>query len=207
MPIYSEITKDEDSVVIWHITEDVNELLRLINLSSEDAEILDAFKLDKRKNEWLASRILLQGLLKHYPEIEYSKNGKPYLRNSESCISISHTNNFAAVSLSKGPTALDIEVCAQRVEKVANRFVHPDEEKYIDVEKRLTYLTVLWSAKETLYKYFDVFGVSFKEQFLIHPFVIDKKGMFNCEFKHQNITQKLTLHYEVNNHYILVYKL
>ncbi len=207
MPVCSKIERGKGQLAVWHITEDVNQLLLLIKLSQSDAERFNTFKLDKRKKEWLASRILLQELLGHYPEIEYSENGKPYLKGVSSHISISHTHGFAAASISNQPTALDIEICSQRVEKVADRFMHTLEKENIDLKNRIAYFTVIWSAKETLYKHFDVFGVDFKEQFLVHPFKIEDNKVLSCEFHHQDVIQELKLQYEVNNQYTLVYNL
>jgi len=207
MPLYSKTEKGDGQVVVWHITESVEELLLRIDLSDEDAKRLSTFRLDKRKKEWLASRILLQCIIGCYPNIEYDKNGKPNLKGSKLCISISHTNGFAAVCVSNKPTAVDIEICSQRVEKVADRFVHPSEEAYVDDGVRTVYYTVLWSAKEALYKYYNVFGVIFKEQFIVHPFAIEKQNELSCEFHQEDVIQELKLHYEVNDKYTLVYNL
>ena len=208
MPVCSEIKKDNNNVVVvWHITETLDELLLLISLSDDDANALKQYKLEKRKKEWLVARILLQSVLGHYPAIEYLDNGKPYLKQGHRQISISHTFGYVAVSVSDQPTALDIEICAPRVEKVAKRFIHASEESYIQNDDKRAYLTTIWSAKEALYKYFNVFGVIFNQQFVVHPFKMAESGELNCTFIQQSDQQNLKLHYEVNNQYTLVYKL
>ncbi len=151
-----------DRVAIWHLTENLDELLDLIELSSEDKQTISQFKLDKRKQEWICSRLLLKQLLNEYPQIGYSTNGKPYLKNSDLHISISHTNGYVAVCAAHSPTALDIEIGSPRVEKAASRFVHDDEWKFIQDDEKISFLTLIWSAKETLYKYFDEWGVVFR---------------------------------------------
>ncbi|MBS2210554.1 4'-phosphopantetheinyl transferase superfamily protein [Carboxylicivirga mesophila] len=192
-------------VAIWKIDERVEQLKCLLGVSAKDEAVVNAFRLDKRKQEWLASRLLLKELLGFYPELIYVENGKPTLTNGASYISISHTDGYAAVSISDKPTAIDIEKCQARVEKVANRFVHADEASYIEENKKLNYLTLLWSAKEALYKYYNVYGVIFKEQFKIHPFQLSTEGGLLCDFVNQNTLSKLQLAYLANEAYTLVY--
>lgn len=206
MPLQRIINTPKDGqVAIWHLTESLDELLNLIELSNQDKQTIDQFKLDKRKQEWICSRVMLQHLLNHYPQIKYTSNGKPFLTQQNKHISISHTKNFVAVSLSDSPTALDIEICSPRVEKAASRFVHDEEWKFIKEADKIIFLTLIWSAKESLYKYFDEWGVVFKEHFRIKPFELCEQGQFqsHCNYKHHH--QDLLLHYEVTPDYAIVY--
>ncbi|WP_439181790.1 4'-phosphopantetheinyl transferase superfamily protein [Carboxylicivirga taeanensis] len=193
-------------VAVWQIEESVEQLASALLLSDNDRPVVDKFRLEKRQKEWLASRLLLKNLLGYYPELIYGDNGKPELINGTAHISISHTDGFAAVSVSDVPTALDIEVCLPRVEKVANRFVHAEEQPYLNelTDKRQC-LTLLWSAKETLYKYFNVYGVIFKEQFKVHPFLLRDRGTLMCDFITQQEVSQLELAYFINQDYTLVY--
>lgn len=206
MPLQRVIENSpQHKIAIWQIEEDVAQLAAALDVSERDREVLDGFRLDKRKKEWLAARLLLKTLLGFYPELSYDGNGKPALSNGAAFISISHTDGFAAVSVSDKPTAIDIELCQRRVEKVAKRFVHVDEEAYLGADNRIQYLTILWSAKEALYKYYNIYGVIFKEQFKVYPFVLENDGFLSCDFMHQDETDSLKLSYTVNEDYTLVY--
>ena len=60
MPILSQKTiGPKQHIAVWQIEEDVEILLNMLGISQADRQILDGFKLDTRKKEWLASRILL----------------------------------------------------------------------------------------------------------------------------------------------------
>ncbi len=208
MPLERVIENEHgNKVAIWHLTESVIELMSLIQLSDQDLNTVNKFKLDKRKQEWICSRLLFLQLTNVYPKIEYTPNGKPFLNEQGWHISISHTKNYVAVTLSDQPTALDIEIVSGRVKTAANRFIHDNEWSYIDSDYNLDYLTLIWCAKETLYKYFDEFGVVFKEHFLIKPFHLENKGQLHthCGYKHYD--KNLTLKYEVTPNYTLVYHL
>lgn len=206
MPLFDLKELDSCSTVaVWQITETVEELCALVDVPDSDKEKLETFKLDKRKQEWLATRVLLNKLLGFYPQIKYGENGKPFLGNSSYKISISHTKGYAAVCMSKHPTAIDIEIPSQRVNKISKRFVHPKEEAFIDDASRIKYLTILWSAKEALYKYYNIFGVEFKEQFLIYPFKLNDSRLLECNFTHNSVVHELQLRYELNEYYCIVY--
>lgn len=208
MPLHDIKQKDELNVMaIWHITETSDALLKLINLSKEDLQKVNNFRLEKRKQEWLASRVLLNDILGFYPQTDYSENGKPFLRNNELHISISHTNKYAAVCVSQHPTSLDIEICAERIERVINRFIHDNEKEYIPYEQRLEYYTIIWSAKEALFKYFDVPAVIFKEHFFVHPFKLSDIGVLTTEFNYKGISRKIKFKFEATKQYTLVYHL
>ncbi|TRX72169.1 4'-phosphopantetheinyl transferase superfamily protein [Carboxylicivirga sp. M1479] len=206
MPLYKTIKVTEQHVVaLWRIEESVAFLMDSLHLSAEGESILESFKLDKRKKEWLVSRLLLKELLEEYPHVRYGHNGKPELSNRTEYISISHCDSMVAVSVSNKPTALDIEVCGSRVERVANRFVHTDENKYIQEKSLRTYLTILWSAKEALYKYYNVAGVIFNEQFKISAFDIQNDGILQSEFINDGVHKKMNLNYVLLENFVLVY--
>lgn len=206
MPLHKILTISEhQTVAIWKIDETLEEFIKALDISESDKQRFDGFKLERRKKEWLAARLVLQNLLGQYPEIVYGDNGKPRLVGDERHISISHTTNYAAVSISNQPTALDIEICSSRVEKVANRFVHDSEWAYINEAEKTQYYTILWCAKEALYKHYDVFGVIFKDQFVVKPFELKPTGALQCEFLHEEVKYELTLNFLINDDFTLVY--
>ncbi|MCU4173644.1 4'-phosphopantetheinyl transferase superfamily protein [Carboxylicivirga sp. N1Y90] len=208
MPLERIIEHDQhNKVAVWHLTESLEQLHSLIHLSAEDRKTFEKFRIEKRKKEWLCSRILLQEILEHYPAIDYTSNGKPFLSNSDKHISISHTFGYVAVTVSDDTTALDIELCTDRIDKLADKFVHEKEELFFTEKDRRTFLTLIWSAKESLYKYFDEYGVIFKNDFRILPFELKTKSSFDTHTWFKQIDKQLKLNYEVNNNYILVYHL
>jgi len=208
MPIEQIINPSaQHKVAVWRVTESLDELLQLITLSTQDGETVNSFRLEKRKKEWLACRILLQHLIGKYPQIEYKKSGKPFLANHTYHISLSHTDGFVAASVSTQPTALDIEICSPRVEKVAQRYMHDKEWAFVDDNQHLSYLTLIWSAKETLFKHFDESMVVFKDHFRIAPFQLNSEGSFQASCFFYDETINLQLDYLHLPEFVLVYHL
>ena len=90
--------------------------------------ILNRYKSEGRKSEWLSVRVLLKELTGSEPDILYHDNGAPYLPESSLHISISHTKGFAAVLLSPNkPVGIDIEYRSERIHRIKSRFLSETE--------------------------------------------------------------------------------
>lgn len=208
MPVIYRDTKGSGSHVgVWQITESWQTLLEMVTLTPEDVAKVTSFGRDSRKQEWLAARVLLQQLSGMNPEIGYHRNGAPFLQNSTNRISISHTQGYAAVAISDANTvAIDIEYPSPRVLKIADRFLHPDEEAFLDKQRLADYQTVIWCAKEALFKWWGETDVTFKEHLRIHPFTLQTDAvMLEATISKGSFYAKLALHCIVNSNYILVY--
>ena len=184
MPNYAHHTFEWGGIAIWHITETSDELYALLDTEKYDSRLL-GMKNEVRRAEWLAVRLLVKELFGPEAEVAYHPTGRPYLKNSTTHISISHTKGFAAVAYHhEAPVGMDIEYLSSRVERIALRFTTRDEASYIDRHDesvRQMYHLINWSAKETLYKLFDSPSMAeFKEVFYIAPYALAECGTMNA---------------------------
>lgn len=184
MPNYAHHTFEWGGIAIWHITETTDELYALLDTEKYDSQLL-GMKNEVRRAEWLAVRLLVKDLFGPEAEVAYHPTGRPYLKNSTTHISISHTKGFAAVAYHhEAPVGMDIEYLSSRVERIALRFTTRDEASYIDRHDesvRQMYHLINWSAKETLYKLFDSPSMAeFKEVFHIAPYALAECGTMNA---------------------------
>ena len=184
MPNYAHHTFEWGGIAIWHITETSDELYALLDTEKYDSQLL-GMKNEVRRAEWLAVRLLVKELFGPEAEVAYHPTGRPYLKNSTTHISISHTKGFAAVAYHhEAPVGMDIEYLSSRVERIALRFTTRDETSYIDRHDesvRQMYHLINWSAKETLYKLFDSPSMAeFKEVFHIAPYALAECGTMNA---------------------------
>jgi phosphopantetheinyl transferase len=184
MPNYVHHTYEGGGIAIWHITETADELYALLGTHRYDTQLAEK-KNESRRAEWLAVRLLVKELFGSEAEVAYHPTGRPYLKNSTTHISISHTKGFAAVAYHHGaPLGMDIEYLYSRVERIASRFTTRAEASYIDVhaeDVRQMYHLINWSAKETLYKLFDSPSMAeFKEVFHIASYVLAECGTMNA---------------------------
>src|SRR5690606_21449454 len=151
-----------------------------LQLDERERSVFDSFKNQhKRSLHWLGSRVLLRTMLntEKYINLKIDEYKKPYLVNLPHHISISHSYDYAAVMVSlNGPVGIDIEQISSKIERIAERFLRPDELDFIDPESRETHLYACWSAKEAIYKWYGKGGLAFYGGIVLKPFCLEKEG-------------------------------
>ncbi|WP_068472042.1 4'-phosphopantetheinyl transferase family protein [Saccharicrinis aurantiacus] len=207
MPPINTINHNNGFVKVWKIEETVDEILAELQVSDDDLQKVNSFKLVKRKLEFLCTRCLISEVIGVYPKISYLESGKPILENSDYTISISHTNGFVAVAFTtNGVPGVDIEYPSDRVMKIAQRFISADEDLFIPVADSNKYYSLIWCIKEALYKLLDTEGVIFNEDLLCKPFVISNQGIVNTSVFVNDSTEYINIHYLITPEYYLAYK-
>lgn len=166
-----------------------------------------------KRLQHLAGRYLLQYLFPDFPTalIEIADTRKPFLREEQFHFSISHCGNFAAAIVSTNyRVGIDIELITARVEKIKHKFLHADELidwkiDQLDDAKRVETLTLLWSCKEAMFKWWGRGDVDFSEVMRIQSDPIQTKGFLKARFTKNEIDQELILSYRLNNLLSLVW--
>jgi 4'-phosphopantetheinyl transferase len=201
-----KIINDHSLYAIWKISESVEELRSAIKLGVSEEIIYDAFVAESRQKQWLAYRILIRELLKpdEFP-VEYDVSGKPYLAGSDFHISVTHTDDLAAVIISRhARVGIDIEKIKPRIQKVRERFLNPEEESLIGKGTELEQLTLAWCAKEALYKLYGKRTLDFRENIRI-ALPPNAGETFDAEIHFEGKIGKYRLFSEISGGYILVY--
>lgn len=191
MPFTEKIKTESGLLGIWKICESSSDLAANFQFSESEKEEFDRFKIDRRKIEFLAVRLLLQELLNKKVEIQYHKTGKPKLKTSKLNISISHSSKFVVILLSNKKIGIDVEDTERNIEKIATRFLHNSELKNIqNTNNQQVAKIICWGAKEAIFKCTEKQNIEFKEQILIDPFELKNKGKFTA-------TLNKTIHYNL----------
>jgi phosphopantetheinyl transferase len=196
---------------IWRITESWQELLEL--LINKDVYYSGVMKISsgKRKQEWLAVRLLLQHLSGSDAYIEYRENGAPFLSGSACHISISHTKGFAVIILSENKNpGVDMEYRSERAWKLRKKYMSEIEWNMImslnaDVDA-VAIASICWCAKETAFKILGETGVDFSEHLHIEPFGFSTEGSLILEERRTEQRQRFRINYQVTDEYILTWK-
>lgn len=172
MPFFKQQTAYNNSIIgIWNITETFNELKNNhLGIYTQYQNSINALSLETQKQAFICARIILHKhlLINQAAHIQYQPNKKPYLQHSNYKINISHTKNWVAVIIN--PTrqvGIDIENIHERVYKVAQKFLNNNELKHIN-PNNITILTLLWTAKEALYKLNGINGLIFSEHLILN---------------------------------------
>ena len=189
----------------WDISEDLETLLSLVELEPSEQSRLDGFQNYNRKLEFLSVRILLKELAGKKARIIYDETNKPYLKDNSFQISISHSHKLTSVLLSKTKrVGIDLEFMSHRIERIADKFIHPKEKISSNPELRKYHMYIHWCAKEALYKICDKKQLNFKHNLFIEPFEVSEegniKGFVHSETKHN----EFDMHYFKMNNYVVV---
>lgn len=191
---------------VWKIEESSDELLSMLDLQSEYQPFLQLLKTEKRRQEWLASRVLLKELAGEELLIAYHDDGAPYLPASVSSLSISHTNGYVAVLLQgQGRAGIDIEYRSGRVLKIRTRFMSPEEDTSICPVHEVEHLLVHWCAKEALFKMIRQREVDFIRHLHVEPFSYSGSGEIRAYETRTAEQKSYLLRYIVLPEFVLVY--
>ena len=180
----------------------------MLEQSSEYLPFLQQIKTEKRRQEWLASRVLLKELAGEELLIAYHDDGAPYLPDSSLSLSISHTNGYAAVLLQEqGAVGIDIEYRSDRVLKIRSRFMSPEENASVGPDYETEHLLVHWCAKEALFKMIRQQDVDFIEHLHVEPFTYTGSGELWAFETRTPERKSYVLSYKVFPEFVLVYSI
>jgi phosphopantetheinyl transferase len=171
MALYKTLTISKTTkVLIWKIEESIDELKKGIVLSENSKTRLDSMKSHLHQKGFLSIRHLLKEINLTDTDINYDEFGKPHLTNGRH-ISITHSFTFTAIIFSdEAPVGIDVEKQREKILKIAHKFTPIEEYKTIaNVDALICKLTIVWGAKESLYK---IYGKK-KLLFLHHIYVND----------------------------------
>ena len=171
MPVYKTLQPNSQTTVkIWKITESYDELFQGVKLKPESLSRVLGMKSELHQRGFLSVRYLLAELGYTDFDLFYDQYGKPHLKDGKH-ISITHSFTFSGVVISDNKTGIDIEKNREKVKLIAYKFSNYEfcylNEDEIDYVKKLT---VIWGAKEALYKLYATPGLSFYKHILVIPF-------------------------------------
>ena len=196
---------------IWKIEEPEDFFLQRVFIQR------DIFHPHKRLQH-LAGRYLLQFLFPDFPYdlIMIADTRKPFLSNEAYHFSISHCGDFAAAIVSKlNRVGVDIELVKPMIQKIRHKFLSQQEMHLLSgwpvmsdsMISRILYsenetpqsdlLTLCWSAKEAMFKWYGNGGVDFKNHMqLIQPINFDANDFIKSNYI---FSKKERVHLTVNS--------
>jgi 4'-phosphopantetheinyl transferase len=201
MPLfYQHNINQQTKLGIWHITEPESFFLEKVPLKKDVSH-------PSKRLQHLAGRYLLPFLFPDFPleEILIADTRKPFLQSEKYHFSISHSGQFAAAIVSShNRVGVDIERITTRIKAISHKFLHPEEEHFLNEDYNqfleqwglkekivLELLTLIWSAKESIFKWHGTGELDFRKHmqlqgyistdgdWLTLPFVFDKEKKIN----------------------------
>lgn len=181
MSLFSNIRLDNGlQIVVWNLTETLEELTGLTELTSEELTAWEAISVPSKKREFLAGKYVLEkacALLNiAYRGIEKDENGKPHLAGREYEISLTHTEDFIAVAFFRhSAVGIDLEKPREQIFRILPRLYSPEEVAAVNGD--LDTATIYWSAKEALYKLYGKRAVDFRKHLKLFGNENDLEGL------------------------------
>lgn len=199
--LYIKEAEGNSLLGVWemddHVETIANELATIPNQTSVPSL--------KRKKEYVATRLLMD-VMYAGAEIKYRESGKPYLLNSDTNISISHSKNLVCILLNKiNSIGIDVQFVSERINRLKEKFLSDAELSQLPQTNKTEALHVYWCAKEALYKSGGQEYADFKKCLHIHSFGLSQAGKIKGTMRLNDRQTEVQLLYEKTGEYFLVY--
>jgi phosphopantetheinyl transferase len=204
MPLfYQQDINQHTRLAVWHIQEPE---------SFFHVPLQRTITHPHKRLQHLAGRYLLKFLFPDFPQeqIIVADTRKPFLPQEQYHFSISHCGDYAAAIVSAtGRVGIDIEVPAEKVVKLVPKFLNQPEQLFLAAIAKahdlLVPATLLWSAKEAMFKWWGSGKVDFRQMLLLEEFIYATEGTIPARFNHVQWQQNLLLHYRQFEELCLVF--
>lgn len=199
---YIAINETKDPLVgIWKIEEGESFFEGNIDFQPK------ATNSSKRVQQY-ASRMILEKLSPGFPliQIAVKNGGKPHLIGSPVQFNISHTNEYAAAIMSNGKeVGIDIEKIDARICRVMKKFLNANELQSVallEETEKVSLLTLYWSIKETVYKWWGQGSVDFADHIHILSTHLSNEGTMDVIFIRDTTTLLKVSCKEIEGHWL-----
>lgn len=196
MPLYKRIdVNDFTKVLIWKIEESLEEISEGITLTERCENRVNSMRSEIHQKGFYSVRKLLAEVGYQDADLHYDEFGKPHLKDGN-FISITHSFTFSAIIISeRSPVGIDIEMQRDKIVKIAHKFTPIEEYKTIANHNALvSKLTIVWGAKESLYKIYGKKKLLFLHHINIEDFrFADEKT--TGEIRYEGYVSEHTIHF------------
>lgn len=182
------------TLLVWKITETEEQFKSQLPETVLKIIADKNYKSKTRCLEVMATyALLISYLRKPSVIINHNSNGQPLLDGFY--ISISHTNGYVCVLLStQKVVAIDIEYRSDRIARIRSKFLRSDE-PFTSIGE----LLLVWSAKETLYKYFS------EDDLMYNEMKVESISDFSLSMINLKTNEKKMVSYLLTPDYVLTY--
>ncbi|MCQ2173343.1 MAG: 4'-phosphopantetheinyl transferase superfamily protein [Bacteroidales bacterium] len=206
--LYKELDDDYHSKLgVWQVSETEAELRALSSIPSDELEEISYIKSESLRKQKLAVRALLDVMFEDKVYLSHHDNGKPYIENCATNISITHTDKYVAVLLNDTEEiGVDCESLDRDFSAVEKKALSEEEIDDLDDDKRNEQLAIYWCAKEAVYKKMSQHNVDFAEQIEIEDFHPRGEGKLDAVFTEKDgYEEEIHLQYMTFDRHVLVW--
>ena len=219
MPLFFQQDIDADTrLAIWKIEEEES-------FFSDYVPLQRAITHPHKRLQHLAGRYLLMYLFPDFPLnlILIADTKKPFLEDEAYHFSISHCGDFAAAIVSKNKrVGVDIEIPTQKTERIQHKFLHERElrmleqwnfgsekqhleNKDVDINSPYRLTTLIWSAKEAMFKWWGYGNIDFSEMLHVSDNNVAASGELKGLFINPDFQTEFPVYYKLFPQLVLAY--
>ena len=203
MPLFKIINHNKNTTIfIWKIDESLAQLEKSIKLNDRSIKRIQGMRSESHKKGFLAVRKLLETAQLTDFDLYYTNDGKPHLKDGR-IITISHSFDFSAIAISESEIGIDIEKNRDKIQRIASKFIG-EENDFLCNENLTEQLTVIWGAKESLFKIHPDGGLLFIEHLPIEKFKLYQKTTSGQILK-DTTNKTYKIYFDIFDGYTLVY--
>ena len=195
-------------IAIWHVTETEEELLSITSVPTDELEEISLFRNESHRKQKLAVRALINEVFEEKMYLNHHDNGKPYLENCATNISITHTDNYVAIIIhEEEEVGIDIESLERDFSAVEKKALSEDEiDDLEDSSRKNEQLAIYWCAKEAIFKRMSQNRVIFAEQIEVEKFRPKGEGELEATFIHKDEhEEEFGLEYMMFDRHVMVW--
>ena len=201
--------ENKAEISVWQITETEQELIEMCSVPTDEMEEISLIRSESLRKQKLAVRALLNEVFEEKVYLSHHDNGKPYLENCVTNISITHTEKYVAIiTHDEDDLGIDIESLDRDFSAVEKKALSEDEIDDLDDDKeeKNEQLAIYWCAKEAIYKRMSINRVDFAEQIEVEKFNLRDEGELEATFIHKDEhEEEFELGYMTFDRHVLVW--
>jgi phosphopantetheinyl transferase len=203
MPLFKIINHNKNTTIfIWKIDESLAQLEKSVKLNDRSIKRIQVMRSESHKKGFLAVRKLLETAQLTDFDLYYTNDGKPHLKDGR-IITISHSFDFSVIAISESEIGIDIEKIRDKIQRIASKFIG-SENNFLCNENLTEQLTVIWGAKESLFKIYPDGGLLFIEHLPVEKFKLHEKTTSGQILK-DTINKSYRIYFDIFDGYTLVY--
>lgn len=208
MPLHKKIQFNTNTqIFIWKITESFDQLFEEVILNPQCQSRISGMRSELHQRGFLSVRKLLAEAGYTDFDLYYDDFGKPHLHDGKH-ISITHSYEFSAIIISDETVGIDVELQREKIIRIADKFCNA-EFQYLNREKEAEYikkLTVIWGAKEAIFKIRNEKGISFKDHIAVNEFDLSQTQT-TASLHFDGLHKEFEIYFEEIEQFTLVYAL
>ena len=202
---FQKIETDNKSVwALWKMEEEEHDLASHV---SPWEQVPVNITNPRKRLEWITGRVMVKEMMAKlgHPFTGITKDvfGKPFLKDSDLQLSLSHSFPYVAAYIHpESSVGIDLEQPTPKLLKIAPRVLGAEELR--DAGQDLIKHCLYWCAKEVLVKIYGKKDLIFCENLKIRPFSRSQQGEIVGSIIVGNKETEIPLYYEVHPAFTLV---